>query len=86
MADSFRTQLLDQVCPWNWILALVFGMNVILLVLLGMSTLAGSPDRSTEVVTVLAFMFIFGSLVGIAPFLWLCRKHSGYEPREDGGT
>lgn len=73
MATEFRENFLDIVCPWDWAFGLLFGVNVVLFVLLVFSLVIARPPPDTEVISVLAGVFIFGSLVMTGGLLRVCR-------------
>ena len=81
MSDTFRKQFLDKVCGWDWVLALAFGMNMILLVLLALTIWLGPQNEGTRVITKLSLVFILVPLVIVGSLLRLCKKRSSVDPR-----
>jgi len=76
MSETFRKRFLDKVCPWDSALALLFGVNVVLLVMLGLTVALGPQDEGTAVVTGLAFGFIVVSLLITVPILRACQARA----------
>lgn len=77
MSKTFRTRFFDKVCPWDWILSIAFGVNIVLLVMLGLTFLLGPQSEGTKVVSLLALTLIAGTLVIVVPLLVLCQRRSG---------
>lgn len=79
MSETFRKRFLDKVCPWDSVLTVLFGVNMAMLVMLGLAVLVGPQDEGTMVITGLALAFILVSLAIVVPLLRLCQTR---EPDE----
>lgn len=79
MSKSFRKRFLDKICPWDGVLAVAFGVNVVLLVMLGLSFLLGPQTGGTAVVSLLSLTLIGATLAIIVPLLVLCQRRSGID-------
>lgn len=79
MSSSFRETFLDKVCPWEWAFGLIFMLNVVLLVLLGLTYYVGSPSTQSTVVSAMALVFILATLIILAPLIRFCRSREKHE-------
>lgn len=73
MTRPFRERFLDNVCAWDGVLSIVFTMNVVFLVLLGLSFWLSTPSEESRVISLLALGFILVSLAVVTPLLRACR-------------
>lgn len=79
MSKTFRKRFFDKVCPWDWILSIAFGVNVVLLVMLGLTFLLGPQSEGTRVVSLLSLTLIAVTLAIVVPLLVLCQRRSGID-------
>lgn len=73
MSRQFRDRFLDKICEWDWLFSLVLAADVVLLVLLGLTFYLSVPSEGSRVVSILALVFILGSLIAAASLLRVCR-------------
>jgi len=83
MTDSLRNRFLNKVCPWDWVFALMFGVNVVLLILLILTFLLAEQSTETIVVSAMAGVFILASLVLLGPIVKMCRTRDEFDSRLD---
>jgi protein-S-isoprenylcysteine O-methyltransferase Ste14 len=80
MTESFKRRFLDRVCPWDSVLAVVFGINVVLLVMLGVTLFFEPRSEGTRVITQLSLVLILVTLAIVTLLLRLCQT------RQKGGN
>lgn len=76
MSEPFKKRFLDKVCPWDSVLAVLFGVNMVLLVMLGLAVAIGPQDEGTTVITGITFAFILVSLLIVVPLLRACQSRA----------
>jgi len=74
MDSSTREIFLDILCDWRPALHLFLVLNTILLILLVISNLLGSPSPGTAIVTSLSLVFLLGSMAGALIILRICVR------------
>lgn len=81
MTDTaFRKQFLDKICGWDWALALVFGVNTVLLVMLGLTLWLGPEEEGAKVISAVSLVVILATMGVVGTLLRLCKRRSTVDP------
>lgn len=80
MTRPFRKRFLDKMCEWDWLFSLVLTVDVVLLILLGLSFYLMPPSGGTRVISLLALGLLLGSLIIATAFLRVCHARESTSP------